>query len=117
MKVLRTVTAAVNTTDNILNKIKSEIEEHLKPTLYSLGFTDDDMDYCIVEVSKHNHTYARIEIRAEVDYEDLSAIGNAGDEYVSQYDQDAYFEPVDSGITECYINYRKVAAALGIRLH
>lgn len=103
----------------ILNKLRTDItdivDEVVRNYLGDDGADAITSDYYVVEVHKYDHTYARIEVRAEVDYEGLEDLNDALDEYVSKFDQDAYFEPVDPGITECYINYRKVAAGLGIR--
>ena len=104
---------------NVLNKLKSDIadivDEVVRNYLGDDGADAITSDYYVVEVTKDDHTYARIEVRAEVDYEGLEDLDEALNEYVTKFDSDAYFEPVDPGITECYINYRKVAAALGTR--
>lgn len=103
----------------ILNKLKSDVTDIVDEVVRNyLGYDGADAntsDYYVVEVTKDDHTYARIEVRAEVDYEGLEDLDEALNEYVTKFDSDAYFEPVDPGITECYINYRKVAAALGTR--
>lgn len=100
---------------NILPKLKSDIVQIVDQLFrQEFGWDEDDPSpYYVVEVTKYDHTYAKIEVRAEVDYEGLEDLDNALNQYVSKFDQDAYFEPVDPGITACYINYRKVAAALG----
>lgn len=103
---------------NILPKLKSDIVQIVDQLFrQEFGWDEDDPSpYYVVEVTKYDHTYAKIEVRAEVDYEGLEDLDNALNQYVSKFDQDAYFEPVDPGITECYINYRKVAAALGDKI-
>ena len=101
----------------ILHELKSDIADIVDEVVRNyLGYDGADAntsDYYAVEVTKEDHTYVRIEVRAEVDYEGLEDLDEALNEYVTKFDSDAYFEPVDPGITECYINYRKVAAALG----
>ena len=104
-------------TSAILDKLRFDVTDIVDEIVRNyLGYDGADAntsDYYVVEVTKDDHTYARIEVRAEVDYEGLEDLDEALNEYVTKFDSDAYFEPVDPGITECYINYRKVAAALG----
>lgn len=104
-------------TSAILDKLRFDVTDIVDEIVRNyLGYDGADAntsDYYVVEVTKDDHTYARIEVRAEVDYEGLEDLDEALNEYVTKFDSDAYFEPVDPGITECYINWRKVAAALG----
>ncbi len=104
-------------TSAILDKLRFDVtdivDEIVRNYLGYDGADADTSDYYAVEVTQEDHTYARIEVRAEVDYEGLEDLDDALNDYVADFDSDAYFEPVDPGITECYINWRKVAAALG----
>lgn len=101
--------------DELRYDITDIVDEVVRNFLGYDGADADTSDYYVVEVTKEGHTYARIEVRAEVDYEGLEDLDEALNEYVTKFDSDAYFEPVDPGITECYINWRKVAAALGYK--
>ena len=104
-------------TSAILDKLRFDVtdivDEIVRNYLGYDGADADTSDYYVVEVTQEDHTYARIEVRAEVDYEGLEDLDDALNDYVAKFDSDAYFEPVDPGITECYINWRKVVAALG----
>lgn len=107
--------------EDVLLRLKSEICKRVRSSMISsLGFTDEDIDEYLpdfyVDVTNDDHTYVRIEVRAEVGYESLEVLMEDLNRYISKLDQDAYFDAVDVGITECYINYKKVAAALGRQL-
>lgn len=69
---------------------EKEVEDYLAPML-SISVDPDDEDYLIVE------------FRAEVNYEELEEIGDSLNKVIQRYDKDAYFEPVDPGITRAYV--------------
>lgn len=50
----------------------------------------------------------RIEVRAELDYSGMSNMADILDPIVKEYDPDAYFEQVEPGIMECYLDNNSI---------
>lgn len=74
-------------------------------TNHKIGFDEEDFDnYCRFEVNKEDDGRIRVEVRAEIGYESLEELCNYLNKYVKTFDKEAYFEPVDAGIAECYID-------------
>lgn len=68
-------------------------------------FGDDEFaKECDLEV-KYKDTYEDIEITisAEMDYDDLNEACDIGNRYIHRFDDEAYFEPADSGFAIAYI--------------
>lgn len=57
----------------------------------------------VVEVSK-TEDYIEIEVRAELDYDGMSAMAEVLDKIIEKYDPDAYFEQAEPGIIDAYIH-------------
>lgn len=70
-----------------------------------LGYEEDFVDnYMTIDVDDTDeNTHIKVEVRAEVDYDELMTLGQALDPIVREYDKNAYFEPVTSGIMSAYI--------------
>lgn len=70
-----------------------------------LGYEEDFVDnYMTIDVDDvDDNTLIKVEVRAEVDYDGLMTLGQALDPIVKEYDKNAYFEPVTSGIMSAYI--------------
>ena len=74
-------------------------------TNHKIGFDEEDFDdYCRFEVNKEDDGRIRVEVRAEIGYESLEELCDYLNKYVKTFDKEAYFEPVDTGIAECYID-------------
>lgn len=91
-----------------ISEIHQAIEKELKKIAVSpeFGFTEKEFkDYFRVDTFLPNEDgLARIEIGAEVSYEGLMDICDKLNNIVEKYDSNAYFEPVDPGIAECWID-------------
>lgn len=85
-----------------LNQIRDKITKVVKNVMmFEAGFSEDEVEeYSVVEVDPSG----KVEVRAEVDYDRLMDLCNALNPIVQEYDQDSYFEPVEPGIIEAYLN-------------
>ena len=73
------------------------------------GFDEKDFKhYFRVDLEIMDDQRARIEIGAEVSYNGLEELCNKLDAVVQSYDEGAYFEPVDPGIAECWIEFENL---------
>lgn len=95
-----------NLVEDDLYQLKNEIESEVKDYMLSLGFESNEVkDYSVVDIifdSKERDT-AIVEVRAELDYNELSELCNRLNKIVVDYDEDSYFEPVEPGIIDAYI--------------
>lgn len=92
--------------DVLLLQIRSKAEEIM--TSPDFGFSEDDMNnYLFIDTDYHSDEdgdeFFVIEIRAEVSYDGLMELCNELNPIVQSVDKNAYFEPVTSGIIECWI--------------
>ena len=72
----------------------------------SEGFEPDEVkEYSAVDVYFDSKERDRVivEVRAELSYDGLFELGLRLDKIVAKYDEDAYFEPEEPGITTAYI--------------
>lgn len=90
--------------DNIsVNKIKTKIWNAAAAKMEDMGFPVDEIpDYLFVEV-KQSDDHIRVEVRAELSYDELTKLTHELDPIVQSFDKGAYFEPVEPGIAEAYI--------------
>ena len=96
------VESATNT-DTLKNDITEVVD---KVMCDEFGFPEKEAsDYYVVEVepSSEVNNYTKVEVRAELNYDDLMILCENLDKYVEKLDKNAYFEPVTSGIIECYL--------------
>lgn len=86
-----------------LRKLRNELGASLgKIMIDDLGFEPDEVeDYCRIDIIPSEN---RIEVGAEVDYEELEMISEGLNKVIEKYDRDAYFEPEVPGITVAYID-------------
>ena len=90
-------------TDKKLTKLKDKILSAVKDVMMSpnFGFLEDEVnEYSFVDV----YPEGRVEVRAEVDYDGLMELVSALNPIIQKYDKDSYFEPVEPGIIEAYLN-------------
>lgn len=96
-----------NLVEDDLYQLKAEIEDEVKKYMISEGFEPDEVkDYSVVDIyfdSKERDT-AIVEVRAELSYDGLFELGLKLNKIIADYDEDAYFEPVEPGITNTYIH-------------
>lgn len=101
---------------DVLNQLQNEAQNIVDSVFTGpeFGYDMDEVpDVAFVDVSQEDHTYAKIEVRAEVSYEGLTTLMNELDSWVTKYDSDAYFDAEDVGITTAFVNMRKVKAMNG----
>lgn len=96
-----------NLVEDDLYQLKAKIENEVEKYMISEGFEPDEVkDYSAVDVyfdSKERDT-AIVEVRAELSYDGLFELGLRLNKIVADYDEEAYFEPVEPGITNAYIH-------------
>ena len=96
-----------NLVEDDLQQLKAEIENEVEKYMTSEGFEPDEVkEYSAVDVyfdSKERDT-AIVEVRAELSYDGLFELGLRLNKIVANYDEDAYFEPEEPGITTAYIH-------------
>lgn len=68
------------------------------------GFESDEVADYIRVAAKLETDWIVVEIGAEVDFDGLSEICEKLTKVIADYDPEAYFEPVDPGIAEAYLN-------------
>lgn len=94
--------AIIGITDAIHDIIYAELENIM--TSPEFGFESDEVaDYIRVD-TKLEHDQVVVEIGAEVSFDGLSEICEKLTKVITDYDPEAYFEPVDPGIAEAYLN-------------
>lgn len=89
-----------------LQQIQSELNEKLHEVMTELpfGFLPEEVDeYSVVEVTE-GQNMIKAEVRAELNYDELSELCEFLDPVVQKYDTNTYFEPVEPGIIEAYIH-------------
>lgn len=96
-----------NLAEDNLQQLKAEVENEVEKYMTSEGFEPDEVkEYSAVDVyfdSKERDT-AIVEVRAELSYDGLFELGLRLDKIVANYDEEAYFEPEEPGITTAYIH-------------
>ena len=85
-----------------LNQIRDKITKGVKKVRrLEAGFPEDEVEeYSVVEVDPSG----KVEVRAEVDYDGLMSLCDALNPIVQRYDKDSYFEPVQPGIIQAWVN-------------
>ena len=95
-----------NLVEDDLQQLKAEIENEVEKYMTSEGFEPDEVkEYSAVDVyfDSKERDRAIVEVRAELSYDGLFELGLRLDKIVANYDEDAYFEPEEPGITTAYI--------------
>lgn len=99
--------------NNDYNKLKQEIKDVIRQSFSGLDDEDyNDLvgDYLVVEIDEINDFNAKVEVRAELSYNQLDKLANKLDPIIQKYDEEAYFDHEDAGIIFAYIktdSYRK----------
>lgn len=88
-----------------LEEIKAVVGGKVSDYLHNeLGYGNDFInDYVFVEVTPSDNDTVKVEVRAELSYEELSNLGEVLNNIISTYDSNAYFEPETAGILVAYI--------------
>lgn len=95
---------------DILEEIREQCNTKLIHIMAQYGFDETEAkEYSRVDASIEDNQYGRIEIGCELDYDGLMRVCQELDPIVQEYDPDSYFEPVDSGIAEAWINLEKAS--------
>lgn len=95
---------------DILEEIREQCNTKLIHIMAQYGFDESEAkQYSRVDASIKDNQYGRIEIGCELDYDGLMRVCQELDPIVQSYDPDSYFEPVDSGIAEAWINLEKAS--------
>lgn len=93
---------------DILEEIREQCSTKLIHIMSQYGFDETEAkEYSRVDASIEDNQYGRIEIGCELDYDGLMRVCQELDPIVQAYDPDSYFEPVDPGIAEAWINLEK----------
>lgn len=104
-----TVNGSTNEYSDILEEIREQCNTKLIHIMAQYGFDESEAkQYSRVDASIDDQ-YGRIEIGCELDYDGLMRVCQELDPIVQSYDPDSYFEPVDSGIAEAWINLEKAS--------
>lgn len=94
---------------DILEEIREQCNTKLIHIMAQYGFDESEAkQYSRVDASIDDQ-YGRIEIGCELDYDGLMRVCQELDPIVQAYDPDSYFEPVDSGIAEAWVNLEKAS--------
>lgn len=105
-----TVNGSTNEHSDILEEIREQCNTKLIHIMAQYGFDESEAkQYSRVDASIEDNQYGRIEIGCELDYDGLMRVCQELDPIVQAYDPDSYFEPVDSGIAEAWINLEKAS--------
>lgn len=95
---------------DILEEIREQCSTKLIHIMAQYGFDEKEAkQYSRVDASIEDNQYGRIEIGCELDYDSLMRVCQELDLVVQEYDPDSYFEPVDPGIAEAWINLEKAS--------
>lgn len=95
-----------NLVEDDLQQLKAEVENEVEKYMTSEGFEPDEVkEYSAVDIYFDSKERDRVivEVRAELSYDGLFELGLRLDKIIAKYDEDAYFEPEEPGITTAYI--------------
>lgn len=94
--------AIIGICDDIYDVVYAELTNIM--TSPEFGFENDEVADYIRVGTKLENDWLVVEIGAEVDFDGLSEICENLTKVIADYDPEAYFEPVDPGIAEAYLN-------------
>lgn len=90
---------------NLIADLTRDLNSSISEYATSEGFESSDIkDYFFLDIEDTSNNMVRIEVRAELSYDGLVDLGDKLDKVIELYDSYAYFEPVQPGITEAYID-------------
>lgn len=90
---------------HISSKIKSQVVPKIRSYMLTRGYERDEVDqyYRVVTRQDRNGDIA-IEVRAELDFEDMMELAELLNPIVEKYGDNAYFDMVDEGIMIAYLS-------------
>lgn len=89
----------------LIKEIQDSIYNESSRYLKNRGWDMSDIaDYLVVEVDMVDTWRVKAEVRCELNYEELTELTTSLDKVISKFDKYAYFEPVEPGIAEAYID-------------
>ena len=84
--------------------VRTKIEKAVTRFMVSGGFPEDEVwDYAHVDVADTSDGL-RVEVRAELTYDNMYDLAETLNPIVAKYDSDAYFDMVEAGIIEAFIH-------------
>lgn len=101
----QSVKSAKNDFDAVRKALNDKLYDALAEYMKGLGFDLNEIsEYSVIDILKADDGRIVVEVRAELDYEDLEGLLNVLDPIIQKYDPASYFEPVTPGIAEAYID-------------
>lgn len=100
------------TIDEVIDHVSTLVFGAADRYFHDIGY---DIDYAYYDIAQYDHSRIKIEIRTEMEYEELEELAEALNPVVEDLDNDSYFEPVTYGIIEAYVSIRKVALCMGYK--
>ena len=83
--------------------IQSEIHAAAKDVMRQFGFPDNEVDDYLFVDSEYVDDMLRIEVRAELSYDDMVAMAEDLDPIIQSIDPDCYFDQEEPGIMSAFI--------------
>lgn len=97
--------------DTSADTVRTKIEKAVTRFMVSVGFPKEEVwDYAHVDVADTSDGL-RVEVRAELDYDQMYDLAETLNPIISKYDIDAYFDMVESGIIEAFLQTNSVTSA------
>lgn len=87
-----------------INTIKERITDIVRDYMEGIGFEDDDVDKYFVVEHKVLEGAVKIEVRAELGFDDMRGLMKILDPIVEAIDDTAYFENEDVGIINAFVD-------------
>lgn len=100
------INCSTKSSDEILKRLESDVKSVAVDVMKDLGFEDSEIDsYLFVETFRpENSQLSGVEVRAELDYNNLVELADELDAVITRYDEDSYFEPEAPGILKAYLD-------------
>lgn len=91
--------------ENVTNEeIRLDVVNNVVDALHSMGYDDDFIgSYVHVEAKDTEDGRVKVEVRGELNYDELFELTNRLNKVISKYDKHAYFDMEDSGIASAYL--------------
>ncbi len=90
--------------DASADTVRTKIEKAVTRFMVASGFPKEEVwDYAHVDVA-NTADGLRVEVRAELGYDQMYDLAETLNQIVSKYDTDAYFDMVEAGIIEAFIH-------------
>lgn len=99
---VKSATAITSAADS--KTLQSELQAALIDTMKSFGFDDDEAkEYSRIRISENKDGYIIVDVSAELNYDDMLALGEVLDPIVEKYDPNAYFDMEDPGLMSAFL--------------